>query len=180
MEQNNNSTSAKIVTSLIIGLIVGFVAGAFWQDRRNSELVSLKEEETTEVSVQETAAENKSIEEMISAAVQNAGIPAPIVANAAILVGDQTAGGTVVISQLVSTEPVWVSVREERQEGFGNILGARKMAAGISENVVVELLRPTASGAKYFVVLYRDVGDPAFNYREDILLENTKSSFVAK
>jgi hypothetical protein len=62
---------------------------------------------------------------------------------------------------------------------MGNILGAKKVGAGAHENVVVELLRPTVVGSKYYVVLFRDNGDGAFNHKTDTLIESDGSVVVS-
>lgn len=179
-EDNKNSVSAKVVTALIIGLILGFAAGAFWQGRRNSAPLPSETAATAAAAgaVAEAAEEKKETE--TGAALPNAPKSVPETGTGAILVVDQAAGGTAIISQVISADSVWVAVREERSGVPGNILGARKVPAGTSSAVIVELLRPTVAGARYFAVLYRDAGDPAFNYREDIFLKDTPAPFIAK
>ena len=59
-------------------------------------------------------------------------------------------------------------------------MGAQKVLVGDGQKVVVELLRPTVSGGAYKVVLHKDVGDPAFNYREDTLVEGVEVKFSTK
>lgn len=188
MQPENNSAGAKIVTALIIGLIIGFGAGAFWQERR---LTSERSSNETAVSDGKNAKAKTVVKEKESAAEQTAAAAASVPVKetgdatitketAAILANNQTAGGTAVIAQVIAVAPVWVAVREERNGAPGNILGAAKVPAGIHAAVTVELLRPTSAGGNYFVVLYRDVGDTAFNYREDVLIEGVQGKFTAK
>ena len=181
MQPENNSASAKVVTALIIGLIIGFGAGAFWQERR----LGRTEDAVSVAGKGEASVVAEKADTMQTAAVGAAGtekeaLANATVGNAAILATDQTAGGTAVISQVVAAEPVWVAVREERNGGLGNILGVKRILAGTHTQVAVELLRPTVSGKKYFVALHHDAGDPAFNYREDVLTEGVQGSFTAK
>ena len=96
------------------------------------------------------------------------------------MVVDQAAGGAVSVGQVVSGNSVWVAVREEQNGGLGNILGVARVAAGMHAAVTVELLRPTVVGKRYFVALHRDVGDNAFNYREDTLIEGVSADFTAQ
>ena len=178
MQPTNNSASAKIISALIIGLIVGFVAGAFWQERRGG--AARPSEEMAAVGAEKAKPEAKT-EAKRETGMASAGDATRMASSsAAVLAGNQSAGSVVTVAQVVSAEPVWVAVREERNGGIGNILGARKVAAGTNGNVVVELLRPTKAGTRYLVVLHQDVGDPAFNYREDVLIPGVQATFVAE
>ena len=62
---------------------------------------------------------------------------------------------------------------------LGNILGAGKVGQEAKE-ATIELLRPTVANKEYAVVVYRDVGAPAFNYREDVLLQGIRANFRTK
>lgn len=183
MERENNSTSAKVVTALIIGLIIGFGSGAFWQERRLESAIAEDTASAVEKKEESVAAKKTGT---IQAAAVGAGARKEDGATGAtggsqeVMVNDQAAGSVVLISQAVSAEPVWVAVREEKDGGLGNILGAAKIPGGTTVSVAVELLRPTSAGRKYFVVLYRDVGEAAFNYREDVLIEGVQGAFTAR
>lgn len=184
MQPENNSAGAKIVTALIIGLIIGFGAGAFWQERRLSNDALQDETAFSNKDAESVAASKESATKQMAAveASETKGEgerPTPS-GNAAILVEDQAAGDFVTVGQVVTDAPVWVAVREERNNGLGNILGVTKIAAGTHAPVLIELLRPTVAGQRYFTVLHRDVGDAAFNYREDVLIEGVQGGFTAK
>ena len=97
-----------------------------------------------------------------------------------LVVKDQSAGGRVEVENIDATETLWIAIREEKEGQLGNILGAQKVFAGVGQKVIIELLRPTVSSGAYRVVLYREVGDPAFNYREDTLVEGMEVKFLAK
>jgi hypothetical protein len=197
MEPVANNASAKIISALIIGLIVGFVGGVFWQDRRDD---GAKQKEVAAEIIKETkemksaadskvapgtaaaaavAAEAAREKERPTVTAITASTPAaPIPAE--IAVAEQAAGGTVAIALLRVSEPVWVAVREVGADGkMGNILGAHKVFPG-DKSVIVELLRPTKAGGMYAAVLHRDAGDPAFNYREDIAIAGVEGRFTAK
>ncbi len=185
MQPENNSAGAKVVTALIIGLILGFGAGAFWQERRLATELSLENESVLDEERAPAAASKKAVETQSAAAAVSGYTTKGINTggtseNKAVLIRDQGAGGAVTVEQVISGEPVWVAVREERNGGPGNILGATRVAAGTHAAVAVELLRPTVAGRQYFVALHRDVGDAAFNYREDVLIEGVREAFLAQ
>lgn len=187
MEPAQSSATAKIISALIVGLIVGFGAGAFWQERRPSNELPREGVAAGGTTLSEKKAEMKqgaaAMESVQAAPIggkSKAEAPAAKSPSAALLVEDQTAGASVEVAQVVTGEPVWVAVREEKDGKLGNILGVQKVSAGTSTAVVVELLRPTITGARYTVVLHKDVGDSAFNYREDVLVEGVEGKFTAK
>lgn len=185
MEPASENVSGKIVTALIIGLLVGFAAGAFWQARRLSSPVS---QSTAAVGgVEEKQGQSKAD---ITGQPVNSTKNTPDVTlvetpkdtssvSAKVTVSDQTAGNSVQVLVGGVTEPVWVAVREVTNGKLGNILGAQKVFIGQS-TADVELLRSTVAGNVYRVVVYKDVGTPAFNYREDILVEGAEGTFTAK
>jgi hypothetical protein len=170
-QPENASAATKVIVALIIGLLIGFAAGAFWQERRLSSVA---------VSPDETMTENGGTQKELAAngvaSVSSAVAPAGF----SLFAEDQNAGAAAVVARVSAREPVWVAVREERAGALGNILGAQKIQAGQHENVSVELLRPTSRGAAYFVVLYSATGTPAFNYRVDVLIEGVEGRFTAK
>lgn len=167
MEPTTNNTSAKIIGALIIGLLVGFSAGVFWQERRSG--IALPKEDTSAATTQTDATKDMTETGKV--------IGAPV---RGLLVKDQSAGDFVEIANLDAQEIFWVAVREEKDGMLGNILGAQKVLVGNGQKVVVELLRPTVTGGKYRVVLYKDVGASAFNYREDVIIEGVEGKFTAK
>ncbi len=186
MEPTTNSASGKIITALIIGLLVGFAMGVFWQSRRSgtadikNDLMASVKESTESAKTSSSTPEKKatvSIPDVPKKATETAFETG---AGAGVTVKDQEAGSKVVIDSVEAKETLWVAVREEKDGKLGNILGARKAFAGKGENVSVELLRPTVSGGTYRVVVYRDVGASDFNYKEDVLVEGVGAIFKAK
>lgn len=194
MEPNTNNASGKIITALIIGLIVGFLAGAFWQARRlptsasdtaaavlesastgTAVLDASAKEETKVNAKKETAGDAKAAVTGVPSVNTSVTSPSALT----LKVADQLAGDSVFVSVTGVVEPVWVAVREMKDGKVGNILGAHKVFTG-ENNSAIELLRPTVAGATYTVVLYKDIGDPAFNYREDVLVEGIEATFKAK
>ncbi len=81
-------------------------------------------------------------------------------------VADQPAGMEVKISSLSLSEMGWVGVRDSE----GRVLGAGRFDAGSFKNVSVPLLRATAIGESYQVLLYADDGDRQFDLHKDVLV----------
>jgi len=190
----NDNPSAKIITALIIGLIVGFLAGAFWQARRISTPVTdttaaaIESTGTNKTALDTTAKNETKVNEKKETAGEAKAATTPMLSAAttvassgalAVKVIDQLAGDVVVISVTGVAEPIWVAVRETKDGKTGNILGARKVFVG-EDASTVQLLRPTVAGGTYTAVLYKDVGDPTFNYREDVLILGVEGRFTAK
>lgn len=174
MEPTTNNGGGKIITALIIGLLVGFTAGVFWQERRSNqtEKPSLENVKTA----QEKSEETKGV--VSTASVVTGSETATAIST--LVVPEQVAGNQVTLQGLDATEVMWVAVREEKNGILGNILGASKVFVGNDQRITVELLRPTVSGNSYRVVLYRDVGTPDFNHKEDALISNREGRFIAK
>lgn len=173
MEPTPNKTSAKITVALIIGLLVGFTAGMFWQERRSGSLLL----DDISAKTLQNGTDGNSLPVSTSTANTRKAGEVPV---KGLIVKDQPASGSVEIENLDVKEILWVAVREEKDGVLGNILGAQKVLVGNGQKVVVELLRPTVSGGAYRVVLYKDIGDPAFNYREDVVVEGVEGKFTAK
>lgn len=87
-----------------------------------------------------------------------------------LTVVDQKAGDIVYVSDVRVATTSWLAVREHNGDLLGNILGARRVPAGETAHVEIELLRPTAANLMYGVVLYEDDGDGAFDSKADISL----------
>jgi hypothetical protein len=84
-----------------------------------------------------------------------------------VSVADQPAGDAVLVDSVaVENAPIWVAVEEIKDRQLGNVLGAA-YADGPSTNVSVPLLRATAPGTTYAIVLYRDNGDRSFDLASD-------------
>ncbi len=174
MEPTTASASGKIITALIVGLLVGFAAGVFWQDRRSANV----EADTSAEAVATTTEEkmiSKENEESASDTLTKEAAPATHIA-----VKNQPAGSSVALTDVDAAEVIWLAVREDKDGKLGNILGARKVPAGAGQTVAIELLRPTVVGSTYHVVVYRDIGTPDFNFHEDVLIEGMEGTFVAR
>lgn len=91
---------------------------------------------------------------------------AVIAGSESVQVADQPAGAEVKVSSLALSEIGWVGIRDNE----GRVLGAGRFDAGSFENVTVPLLRATAAGDSYQVLLYADDGDKEFDLHKDALI----------
>lgn len=190
MEQTTTTPNAtgKIVAALVVGLIIGFVLGALWQARRS--VLGMPSEGIAVVDTVEkegtTAAAASALPVVVNA------VKEPVVPKVTatvpemkaetlplVFVENQSAGNAVEVTRVKTAMPVWVAVRELKAGVAGNILGVHKVQPGDTP-VSVELLRPTVKGGSYLVALYNDIGDPAFNYREDTVVSGVQGAFVAE
>lgn len=147
------------VGMLVVGLIVGFIIGWFWQ-KNSSQLVVGDEIKNNSSSTQILAA---SIVPTLTTIYQQIDVPA------SVSVDDQKAGNLVFIKHSEVSKPTWIAVREIVGESLGNILGAG-MVTSAADDVPVTLLRSTVTGQKYAVFLYQDNGDGEFNSKTDLLV----------
>ena len=188
MEPTSSNASAKVISALIIGLIVGFVAGAFWQERRlgPAEATTAEAAKETEVAAEKKAEavvqkDEKTASDKKSEVVEQAaavGASLTLGSTPTLSVADQAAGEHAFVTVSGVEEPVWIAVREEKDGKSGNILGARKVFTDAAD-VDVTLLRPTVSGGTYGVFVYIDKGDASFNHKEDLIIEDGHEHFTA-
>lgn len=189
MDTTKPTATGKIVGALVIGLIIGFALGAFWQSRRTgipyeSESLATTEKNTAAVvggtAITPVVSEQTKTTETPVLTVTPQVVVEKTTSPTLVFVENQSAGDLVEVTRVKSAVPVWVAVRDLKGGVAGNILGARRIAAGENSAIPVELLRPTVKGGNYVVALYTDNGDPAFNYREDILIPTVQGAFVAE
>lgn len=146
---------------LLIGLAIILVGAGLWQLERTLR-PDAGEEEALEEEVVETP-----MDEILS-------------------VGLQSAGSVVAVSRVNVPPPgVWVVVGELREGMVWRALGAARVR-DTTNDIRVDLLRPTVSGEQYAVLLYRDDGDEVFELRGDSAYidyesgEAVTTSFVAR
>ena len=65
MEPTTDNTSGKIIAALIIGLLVGFAAGVFWQARRSAGVISEQASATSAKGAKEETAAAASADKAI-------------------------------------------------------------------------------------------------------------------
>ncbi|MDP2650185.1 MAG: hypothetical protein Q8P16_01335 [bacterium] len=176
----------RIVISFVGGFVLGVVAIWVWD-------ATVVDDSLQQMPELDGVSETTSTEE--SGVI---GLPSPangtatstpengaIAETGVILVADQKAGSPVMVRSVTLESDGWIVVHEERSGVVGNALGAVRRDAGAYIDVRIPLLRPTAEGARYFVVLYRDNGDRMFNLADDFPIrdENDEplfTSFIAE
>ena len=198
---NTSKINNLAVGMLVIGLIVGFIVGWIWHKN-----VSGKVTKDTSSEIDENATTTTDSVTGLPLKDQTASISSSGVANfmkkggyygqpdlvkegiGLVKVSAQSAGSAVMVSEITLPATGWVAIREVAPDGSGymaNIIGARRMPAGTSNNVNVPLQRGTVVGKTYFVTLYQDDGNQAvFKKGSDFLLTQNgtpiASQFVAQ
>lgn len=160
--QKKTYSGTYLITLAIVGLVVGFVAG--WYAGR-SQLQSKGVEDEGEQATTTTTVNLENLGELAAVATVELG------ATDDAEVENQAAGQTVVIKNASLGQTTWLAVRDNNNGAPGNILGAKRLAAGKHTDVKVGLLRATEAQKSYFVTLYADDGDLAFDYKKDQSIE---------
>ena len=146
----------NVIGALIVGLIIGFLIGAFYaksaikttEDKMMGTTTPLITDLTNTIKPGDNDKDNDDKMEAKTQATVN----------------DQDAANSVTISKLVLDKSYWVAVRDTVQPGkVAYILGARRMAAGTYNDVSISLSRKTEKGNTYDIVLYGDAGN-SLNY----------------
>lgn len=177
MEQSRITNTT--IVALIVGLIIGFAGGAYWYKSKMTAANSLVEK-TEDLVDDEDSDEVMIKDEDLMVKIKDSAPSTSTVVDANIVAAsNQNAGKIVIVNKVVTNTEIWVAVREDISGLMGNILGAKKVGIGTSENIAVELLRPTVLNSKYYVVLYRDNGDGAFDPKVDTLVESDGSVIVS-
>ncbi len=89
-----------------------------------------------------------------------------------VSVVDQSAASSVAVASVSLGQDGWVAVRD----ADGRILGAGWFPTGTQTDVSVPLLRATAAGQHYQILLYTDDGDKLFDFHKDMLVANSDGS----
>jgi hypothetical protein len=96
------------------------------------------------------------------------------------VVESQTAGGSVMVASVTSEQDGWVVAHTEKNGEVGAIIAARRINAGTTQNVEIDLLgAQTQAGNNYYVVLYNDDGDKKFDYKKDFPLKDAQGNVIA-
>ena len=88
----------------------------------------------------------------------------------------QTPGLEARVQRMSASRAGWVVVHEVEGGHVVNALGARRIDAGVHEDVAIELLRATEPGREYAVILYADNGNREFEVRGDLPMIDTKGN----
>lgn len=156
-----NNTGNRALAGAIILVLIG---GAWWIGR-NSQVLSPASGAT------ETGEGKPVTSDRVSGGAKETGgmqTPSTLPSGETVNVADQSAGSTVVVRSVTLVKMGWVAVRDNE----GRILGAARFDEG-THSGVVELLRNTAAGSSYQVLLYVDDGDRAFDLHKDILVSES-------
>lgn len=168
MKNISNNTIIVGIVGLIVGLLVGWFIGDNMADKKIAMDQKTAQSSQTSSMMDSNMMDDKSTSSMMS------GTDSMMMhdGEAAILVVDQGAGSVATVASVETDDSVWVAVRENSNGVLGKILGASRVDAGASNNIVVNLLRPTMSGKTYSVVLYADDGDRMFDHKKDVIMSS--------
>jgi len=159
--------------TFVSGFVVGVVALYAWgQIFNKSEVV---------VDTTKDAMSTQEPIEVTSAPVQQGEVEGgQAMAGKSIVLAQQVAGNSVVVSAVSMPKSGWVVVHEIKSGAVANALGAARREVGEYTDVSVQLLRSTVSGGAYAVVLYDDNGDKSFSLASDAPLSDGNGGFVMK
>jgi hypothetical protein len=163
MQNMNRNTIITGVIALIVGVLIGWFIG-----QSSGTPKTAMTGEKMVANIDSAMSDDKSKD----GAMMEGDSMKTVDADAAVLVSDQAAGNTVTVASVETSESTWVAIREGVNGGMGNILGASRIDAGASNNIVVDLLRPTMAGNDYYVVLFNDNGDRMFDHKIDMPLSS--------
>jgi flagellar basal body-associated protein FliL len=132
--QKKTYSGTYIVVAAVICLVVGFGIGWYaGQAQPKSQGIENEEEQATT-----TAAVNlENLGELAAVGTVSLG------ESDDIEVENQAAGQTVSVKSASLGQITWLAVRDNNDDVFGNILGAKRLTAGQHTAVKIELLRPT-------------------------------------
>ena len=142
---------------LIIGILIGWGGYYVWVNR---DIENGKGNHTPKQ------------EDMVTNETPDTEIP-HMPAGVSATVGEQPEGMHVFVNAVSTDRTVWVAIREMKNGGLWNILGAARLDAGVYDGVWVELMRNTFGGQTYALVIYEDDGDKVFDHTKDTMLPGT-------
>lgn len=159
--------SQQLVLMLIIGILIGTAGVMAWKTRSVSE--DIEAINTTESGATTTSDVLLKTQESIGRADMQLPLAPAIPGGTRVGLNaeDQLAGNTVSVAGLEIKETNWVAVYDDREGGPGYIMGAARVHAG-DTTTIVELLRPTEKGKKYYVGILNDDGGETFNRQTDL------------
>ncbi len=167
MEKSGISNAT--IVALIVGLVLGFAGGAYWYKGKMAKIATTRNVVTDD----KTKPATTTVTTKPVSTTDEDKAPISIVVDTNIIsAANQSAGATVTVSKVSSNTEIWVAVREDNGGLMSNVLGAKKVSAGVTENVVIQLLRATKANSKYYIVLYKDNGDGAFDSKKDTIIES--------
>lgn len=147
-------------TIFVVGLLIGFVAGylvfglAGGQDTNTTPQQNNDAEEQNATSTENGDTTDEEDQQNQADTIS-------------LSVEDQTPGMSVAVSEITTSEPVWVAIREKNDDDTpGRILGAKLFSKDTNSGDVT-LLRRTVPEAAYYATIYTDDGDHEFEFDSD-------------
>ncbi len=159
----------QLVLMLVIGVLIGISGYMVMKSNSASTNASVSTTDSGATTSLETLVKGTNSGETLTSGPQ---LPAtasiPQNTRIGITVPDQKAGSEVRVSNLETSDATnWVVVYDNRGNAPSWIMGAKRIRKG-DNSAVVELLRPTTSGEKYYVAILQDDGNDTFDRRTDL------------
>lgn len=179
VKASTGASAGTLVVSIIIALIIGFLAGVWYERRAYLALdtQSYNQDSSGSAIDNDTIAGDQTAKTGDKAGEMSNYASTDEYANLTVV--NQPAGDSVNISSVNVGDTTWIAVREDNNGELGNILGARLVYQGSTDDVSVELLRATEPGKIYHVVLYKDDGDRLFDQKLDSLVQKDGTTLTA-
>ncbi len=162
----------KEAVSFTLGFALAFIVFSFYKGQKK-EVEFEKTDKIVQEEVQGEKEAMKETEENLDSAVKESDSvlgeqPETIARNSDFIkISEQNAGDLVVVDYAKYPEDFWLVVHDEINGRIMHALGARMKKAGEYKNINVPLLAPVKSGAKYWLVIYKDNGDGKFDFKND-------------
>lgn len=149
-------------TIFVVGLLIGFVAGYLVFGLAGGQDANTTPQQNEDTQPNATSTENGDTSNENDS--QDTGATDEALS---LSVDDQPSGMNVSVSEVTLSEPAWVAVREQNDDGTaGRILGAKLFPEG-TNNGEITLLRRTIPETTYYATVYTDDGDHEFEFDSD-------------
>ncbi len=145
----------------IVGLVVGFVGGAYWKAWDNKQEYELPEVEDIATSTLNGISGTNTSNTNVQSSSEAVGAK-----TYSIYVPNQKAGNRVIVESISVKDPSWVVITEDDNGSPAWILGAQKFFPGTVTGSV-GVLRDTVPGRRYHAIIYNDNGDNKFDFKVD-------------
>ena len=115
-----------------------------------------------------------------SSSVQSKELSLTVKGENVLVISNQPAGISVVMSMIDIDTNGWVAIHENIEGEPGVILGARRFDVGTYFAESVELLRGTESERGYIAVLHADNGDKEFDFKAEVPVKDILGNLIAE
>ena len=171
------------VMSIVVGIIVVFALAAWGIVALNKHSASngVSTASTTSETTSDTTNPAGTTTPTPASEIAQAPVKTAAVGSASFTVPPtQNAGSSVLVENMTISQPTWIIVYESTNGTPGNILGASLFFTGDTSGMV-QLLRATTPGQRYFVSAAIDNGDKSFaKYDERYVLDQSGSQMLVK